>query len=168
MTRTLACCALAFATAPALAQGQPADPAALDLMVEQFTGVGLGQPGGAREPVDRRLRLRPCTGTPQADWHGAPGRTVVLSCPDRGGWRVYVNLVSDTRQADRTARAAPAIGRGDTVTLVVAGPGFAIRRQGEALQAGAVGEWIAVRTVAGGDPVRARIVQPGIAEIPLR
>lgn len=166
MKASFACFVLLLAAAPAGAQ--QTDPAALDRMVEQFTGVALGQPGGAREPVDRRLRLRACTGTPQAGWHGTPGRTVVLSCPDRGGWRVYVNLLSDPGRPERRASAAPAIGRGDTVTLVVTGPGFAIRRQGEALQAGAVGEWIAVRTVAGGDPVRARIVQPGLAEIPLR
>lgn len=159
-----------LAAAPALAQATLADPAALDRVVEQFTGQPLGQPGGARAPVDRRMRLRACPAGPQASWHGAPGRTVVVACPEPGGWRVFVNLIPAGLAASGVdAPVAPraTIKRGESLTVAVTGRGFAIRRPAEALEAGAVGDWIAVRTTRDGEPLRARIVQPGLAEIPL-
>ena len=164
---TLPLAALLLAPAPLHAQQPLTDPAQLDRLVEAFTGAAQGQPGGAREPVHRRLRLRVCGADPQAGWHGAPGRTVVLACPDAGGWRVYVNLVPD-RAAGASAPQANAVKRGDSLTVSVTGRGFAVRRPAEALESGAVGDWIAVRTATGGDPVRAQIVQPGLAEIPLQ
>lgn len=160
---------LLLLSAPACLAAQPpvADPAALDRVVERFTGVPVGQPGGAREPVDRRLRLRPCDASPQASWHGAPGRTVMLTCPDSGGWRIYVNLLPTSASAAASAAAQPAVKRGESLTVVVRGQGFAIRRSAEALQGGAVGEWIAVRTGPDSDPIRARLIQPGLAEVAL-
>lgn len=149
--------------APLAAQAPAADHAALDRQVAAFTGAAIGTPGGARAPVDRRLRLRPCASDPVASWHGAPGRAVQLACPDTGGWRIFVNLV----QPPAPARAVQAVRRGDTLTVVVTGRGFAIRRSAEALEAGAVGDWIAVRTAPDSAPLRAQIVQPGQAEIPL-
>src|SRR6478609_6219167 len=61
MRTKLAVAALALlgATAPALAAGF-ADPAAIDRAVAAFTGAPIGTPGGARTPVDRRLRLAAC------------------------------------------------------------------------------------------------------------
>lgn len=165
MTRTPACLLLLTASPILAAQPPIADPAALDRVVEQFTGVPVGQPGGAREPVDRRLRLRPCPAPPQAQWHGAPGRTVMLTCPEGGGWRIYVNLLPTGATA--RAPAQPAVKRGENLTVVVRGQGFAIRRPAEALEGGALGEWIAVRTGPGTDPIRARLVQPGVAEVEL-
>lgn len=156
---------LAAAAMPAAAQPGLTDPAALDRLVERFTGSALGQPGGAREPVDRRLRLRACASAPAASWHGAPGRTVQVACPEPGGWRVFVNLVAGP--SSTAAASAPVVRRGESLTVAVTGRGFAIRRPAEALEAGAVGDWIGVRVAAGGNPVRARIVQPGLAEIPL-
>ena len=152
------------AAAPAAAQTAFADHDALDRHVAAFTGAAMGMPGGARAPVDRRLRLRSCSNTPAASWHGEPGRTVQLVCPDPGGWRIFVNLV----QVPGPAKAVQAVKRGDALTVVVTGRGFAVRRSAEALEAGSVGDWIAVRTAAEGDPLRARIVQPGQAEIPLQ
>ena len=159
--------ALLLAAAPLQAQQALTDPAELDRLVERFTGAAQGQPGGAREPVDPRLRLRACGADPQAAWHGAPGRTMVLACPEPGGWRVYVNLVPVGAPAAGTAHK-PAVKRGDSLTVSVTGRGFAIRRPAEALESGALGDWIAVRTATGSEPVRARIVQPGLAEIPLQ
>lgn len=167
--RTPACLLLLSAPACLAAQPPIADPATLDRVVEQFTGVPVGQPGGAREPVDRRLRLRPCGASPQAIWHGAPGRTVMLTCPEGSGWRIYVNLLptSATASAAASAAAQPAVKRGESLTVVVRGQGFAIRRSAEALQGGAVGDWIAVRTGPTSDPIRARLIQPGLAEVAL-
>lgn len=167
MIRPLPLAAVLLAATPLHAQQTLTEPARLDQLVERFTGVPQGQPGGAREPVDRRLRLRACKADPQAGWHGAPGRTVVLDCAGPDGWRVYVNLVPANGLSTGTAQAN-AVKRGDSLTVSVTGHGFAIRRPAEALESGAVGEWIAVRTATGGEALRARIVQPGLAEIPLQ
>lgn len=167
MIRTLSLAALLLFAAPLEAQQAVTDPAQLDRLVERFTGVPQGQSGGARERVDPRLRLRTCSADPQAGWHGAPGRTVVLACPEPGGWRVYVNLIPIGGPASSPTQK-PAVKRGDSLTVSVTGRGFAIRRPAEALESGALGDWIAVRTATGSEPVRARIVQPGLAEIPLQ
>lgn len=167
MIRILPFAALLLGSASLRAEQVPTDPAQLDWLVERFTGAAQGQPGGAREPVDRRLRLRACNADPQAGWHGTPGRTVMLACPEPGGWKVYVNLIPAIETAARAAPVA-AVKRGDNLTVSVVGRGFAIRRSAEALESGAVGDWIAVRTAPGAEPLRARIVQTGLAEIPLQ
>lgn len=167
MIRMMSCLAIVLGSAPLAAQPAQSDPAMLDRMVEAFTGTPLGQPGGAREPVDRRLRLRACSAPPEPGWHGSPGRTVVIQCPDRGGWRIYVNLVPHTGSAAPTKTSA-AVKRGENLTVAVVGRGFAIRRPAEALESGGVGDWIAVRTATDREPLRVRIVQPGLAEIALR
>lgn len=167
MIRPLPLAAVLLAATPLHAQQALTDPVQLDQLVERFTGVAQGQPGGARAPVDRRLRLRACKADLQAGWHGPPGRTVVLACAEPGGWRVYVNLAPASGLPAGTAQAN-AVKRGDALTVSVIGRGFAIRRPAEALESGAVRDWIAVRTATGGEPLRARIVQPGLAEIPLQ
>ncbi|MEY4720681.1 MAG: hypothetical protein RIQ46_406, partial [Pseudomonadota bacterium] len=66
------------------------------------------------------------------------------------------------------AAAAPAINRGDAVTIAVAGEGFAVSQPGEALEGGPVGTWIRVRGLsAKAQPMRARVVRPGLVEMPL-
>ena len=151
-----------------------ADHAALDRLVAAFAGAAIGAPGGALAPVDRRLRLRPCTAPPALQWHGAPGRTVAVTCSGPGGWRIFVNLAPLAAPANHPASSrtaatrTAAIKRGDALTVAVIGQGFVIRRSAEALESGVAGDWIAVRTGAQNEPVRARIVEPGLAEIPLR
>ncbi|WP_324261181.1 flagella basal body P-ring formation protein FlgA [Altererythrobacter sp. H2] len=163
MFRSIILPALSALAAPAVAQSTPIPHAELDRIVARFTGMAIGQPGGAREPVDRRLRLRACGSDPVASWHGAPGRTVQIACPDGGGWRIFVNLVVGPATTSRQ----PAVRRGESLTVAVTGRGFTVRRTAQALSAGAVGDWIPVRTSDGSEPVRARLVQPGLAEIPL-
>lgn len=153
--------------APLAAQAPLTDHGALDRLVAAFTGAAIGTPGGARAPVDRRLRLKACAGEPVAAWHGEPGRTVQITCPGAAGWRVFVNLIAHTPTA-RESAAQSAVKRGDALTVTVTGRGFAVRRSAEALEAGKAGDWIAVRTATGAEPLRARIVQPGLVEIPLR
>jgi flagellar basal body P-ring formation protein FlgA len=160
--RCTAALALSLA-APLSAQVALADHASLDAIVDRFLSAQMVQPAVARAPIDRRLRLRACSSEPVAAWHGAPGRVVQLACPGSAGWRIYVNLAASSTPAAR----APAVKRGDALTVSVTGQGFAIRRSAEALESGVVGEWIAVRTSAGAEPLRARIIQPGLAEIPL-
>ncbi len=149
-----------------------ADLDALDARVARFTGVAAGLPGGALQPLDRRLRLRSCAAEPQLGWHGAGRRTVLVQCPDPGGWRLFVP-VGGAGAGEYEAPEPPMIGRGDAVTIAVTGAGFAVSQPGEALEAGARGAWIRVRVAAGPGPgqgagaMRAQVVRPGFVAIPL-
>lgn len=137
------------------------DPTRIDRIVEAFTGTAIGQPGGARQPADRRLQLAPCTSPLQASWHGAPGRTVRVACNDGPGWQVFVAL----QPLPATANAAPAVKRGDRLTVTVRGRGFTIQQPGEAAEAGLIGDWITVRMAQGQKTVSARIERAGLATI---
>jgi flagella basal body P-ring formation protein FlgA len=151
----------AFAATPAVAQ--TADLATIDNAVAGFTGASIGQPGGAATPVDRRLRLRPCVVPLALGWYGTRRDTVEVACPVPGSWRIYVPLRGDSAVA-----AAPLIERGDSVTIVVSGEGFAVSQPGEAMEAGARGTWIKVRTLgAKAEPMRARVLRPGAVGIDL-
>ena len=177
-------------SAPALGEGagggagERTDPAAIDAAVAAFTGAAPGAPGGALAPADRRLRLAPCTAPLAAGWHGTARSMVRVECPDPGGWRVFVALrggpapagLGARRAGAGTAPAAPSVERGDPVTVMIRGRGFTIQQAGEAMEPGREGEWIGIRLPSaarpgapGGraEPVRARILRPGLAVIPL-
>jgi len=162
----VAAAALCATAAPAVAAGF-ADPAAIDSAVAQFTGAGIGAPGGARSPVDRRLRLAQCAAPFALEWYGKSRETVLVRCPEAGGWRIFVPLAAGG------SRPAGAVGpdvitRGEVVTITVRGSGFTLSRQGEAMEAGAVGEWIRVRAVdKRGDPLRAQVLRPGLVGMEL-
>lgn len=163
MIRTFIPIAALALAAPALAQTH-ADLAEVDRAVAAFTGVPQGQPGGAALPVDRRLRLTPCRAALATGWYGARQETVEVSCPTPGGWRLFVPLAG----MSRGEAAPPAITRGDAVSIAVSGQGFTVAQNGEALESGAVGAWIKVRTANPGAPaLRARVIRPGLVGIDL-
>lgn len=158
--------ALILAASPTL--GPIADLAAMDREVERFTGVPVGAEGGAALPVDRRLRLAPCRSPLALSWRTPRQDTVLVECPDAGSWRIFVPVRRSLGPAGGGAAAAPAINRGDAVTIAVAGEGFAVSQPGEALEGGPVGTWIRVRGLsAKAQPMRARVVRPGLVEMPL-
>ena len=143
---------------PALAN-EFQDLAAIDRAVEAFTGAATGAPGGARLPVDRRLRLHRCGAGLALERYGANRSTVLVRCPDAGGWRIFVPL-----DAAPAAAEQPLVQRGEMVAVTVRGTGFSLTRKGEALDSGGQGEWIRVRLSGAGnrrEPVRARVLQPG-------
>ena len=152
--------------APALGQTAFADLAAIDRAVAGFAGADIGQPGGAILPVDRRLRLAPCVQPPELGWRDTRHETVLVQCPVPGGWHIYVPV-----RAAQGGGGAVAVARGEDVTISVTGDGFSVSQSGEALDGGAVGEWIRVRAAKDGltrsDAIRARIVRPGAVEVPL-
>jgi len=150
--------------APAAAAGFT-DPAAIDRAVAEFTGSEIGSPGGARLPVDRRLRLAQCPVAFALEWYGKARDTVLVRCPEAGGWRMFVPLTSGAE-----AQQGPAVvSRGEVVAITVRGSGFSLTRQGEALESGAVGEWIRVRATGnrGNDPLRAQVLRPGLVGMEL-
>ncbi|MFO1255793.1 MAG: flagella basal body P-ring formation protein FlgA [Sphingomonadaceae bacterium] len=147
---------------PAFAQTH-ADLAEVDRAVAAFTGVPQGQPGGAALPVDRRLRLAPCRVPLATGWYGTRQDTVEVSCA-APGWKLYVPLAG----AGRAEAAAAAVTRGDAVSIAISGEGFTVAQSGEALESGAVGAWIKVRTVNPAAPaLRARVIRPGLVGIDL-
>lgn len=156
---TLAGAAALAIALPAAAAGF-ADHAAIDLEIARFTGASIGVPGGARLPVDRRLKLARCAGPLALEWYGQRRDTVLVRCPDAGGWRIYVPVEGGTAPA---ARQEAAVAKGENVSITVRGQGFTLSRSGEALDGGAVGQWIRVRPAgnAKADPVRARVLRPG-------
>ncbi|RDC59160.1 hypothetical protein HME9302_00345 [Alteripontixanthobacter maritimus] len=169
--------------APLSAQSGFTDPAAIDAAVASFTGAPIGALGGAKDPVDRRLRLARCSSAPTLDWHTPRRDTVRVECPDPRGWRIFVAVTGGSNGAAQrpgaarsiAARDEPVVKRGEVVTMTIKGRGFSISRQGEALEDGMAGNWIRVRpTAAAGrrttgnrDEMRGRIVRPGLLEIPL-
>jgi flagella basal body P-ring formation protein FlgA len=151
-----------------------ADLDAIDRQVAAFTGAPVGAPGGAQTAVDRRLRLQDCAAPLAVSWNGMRRDVVQVQCPLAGGWRIFVPLASAAMAGG--AMSAPAVSRGDAVTVAVTGDGFSVSQPGEALEGGAIGAWIRVRPVKGaglpgvsgnGDTLRAQIVRPGMVAIPL-
>lgn len=141
------------------------DPAAIDRAVAAFTGAAIGAPGGARMASDPRLRLAACSGPLAVSWH-TPARTAVaVECAGPTPWRVFV-ATNPAPGSAATPRAAPAVKRGDAITILVRGRGFSVQQPGEAMEAGAIGEWIEVRTSRKAQGLRARIERPGLAVVP--
>lgn len=142
------------------------DPAAIDRAVVAFTGAGIGAPGGPRLPADPRLRLAACAAPLAVAWHGTARQSVRVECPGPQTWRIFVAVDNAAGASAAGTRAAPAIKRGDALTIMVRGRGFSVQQSGEAMENGAVGDWIFVRSARKAEPLRARIERPGLAVIP--
>src|SRR5262245_49316028 len=101
-----------------------ADLDAIDRQVAAFTGAPIGAPGGAAMPVDRRLRLQTCSVPLAVGWNGLRRDSVQVQCPQTGGWRIFVQLAGAGLGGVAAVPAAPAVSRGDAVTIAVTGQGF--------------------------------------------
>lgn len=174
MTRKLSILIAAAAVLPTPALAAPyssggADLAQIDRQVALFTGAPQGTIGGAVLPVDRRLRLAACNSPLTIGWHTARKESVVVQCPDAGSWRLFVP-VTPAQQASAVPEA-PAVTPNEAVTVSVVGEGFAVSQPGIAMDKGAVGAWVRVRMVAGGQPrgdaMRAQVVRPGLVKVPM-
>ena len=154
---------LAFAV-PATAASY-VEPVEIDRAVAAFTGASPGAGGGEMLPVDPRLRLAPCAAPLALSWRGDRHDTVLVQCPDAGSWHIFVAV----RAAASGASRRPAVARGEAITLAVTGDGFTVSEGGEALEAGAVGDWVLVAPLREGkpvsEPIRARIVRPGLVTL---
>lgn len=148
------------------------DVGGLDRAVSAFTGRPVGVPGGARAPVDPRLKLAPCP-TVSINWRTEAHDAVVVSClgPE---WKIYVPVVADASRPSaapaaapmRPVAAAPVIRRGDPVTIEAGNAGFAITRDGVAMGDAAPGARVAVRVEGAKAPVQAVAIEPGRATLP--
>lgn len=147
---------------PAHAQTQRfEDINGLEALVVGRLGASVGQPGGPAAPVDRRLKLAACPGTPVIE--GPVLGAAVVRC-EALGWRIRVPL-----RATNMAPAAPAamlVRKGDPVEMVASGLAFSVSTQMIADEDGAKGDMIRVRADRKSAPVVARIVDAGIVSAP--
>lgn len=142
------------------------DPKGIDVAIAEFVGAAIGEPGGARHTVDRRLKLAVCSAPLAIDWHGKRRDTVKVACPDRGGWQIFMAIAQVSAEAEEPANAVPVVQRGDGVNIVVRGKGFSVAQTGEALEGGAVGDWIRVRPGDARDALQAQVERPGLVIVP--
>lgn len=161
---------LALIAGPAAAQGFQ-DTVALDKAVAAFTGHAIGEEGGARTAVDRRLRLSACP-TVALSWHTDRHDAVVVTCPTPQ-WRIFVGVRSVTPPPlPAMLPAAPppkpviVIKRGDPISVVAGENGFTVSRDGIAMGDAAAGARVPVQVERGKPPIQAIAVSPGTATLP--
>lgn len=145
----------------------------IDVLVAATMGAEVGQPGGARALVDRRLKLKAC---PVAlEITGPDMGAAAVRCPALG-WRIRVPLDLTAEPAPAAATRVPqqrgaagqgqeGIKRGEPILLTVDRPMFSLSRVMIADKDGRVGEVIPVRDDPKGKPIFVRIVEPGRATI---
>lgn len=147
---------------------------ALDRLVAQFAGAPIGELGGARAPVDKRLKLAACD-APQLSWRSAAEDAVVIRCQGPQQWRVFVPVNALPRPAAPAAAAVPApmvvkpatvIKRGDPVLIEAGAAGFSITREGLAMADAAAGARVLVKVDDKRPPVAAIAIEPGRARLP--
>lgn len=146
--------------------------AMLDAIVTQFTGKALGEQGGARAPVDKRLKLQACA-APQLEWRTEAKDAVVVRCM-APAWRIYVPVdavpqpkpVPVAAQAPVVVKALPVIRRGDPITVEAGAAGFSISREGVAMGDAVAGARLLVKVDEKKAPIQAVAVEPGLARLP--
>lgn len=140
---------LIFLASPAYSQAFE-DVEALRNVVSTQTGVDA-----ASVTIDQRLKLKKCPATPliEAPVMGA----VAVRCPSLG-WRIRVPIATlDTSRAV----SAPLVRRGDTVEVVAVGPGYSVSSSGTAMEEGAKGAAVRVKTGNASVPVTATVLDVG-------
>ncbi|WP_188053534.1 flagella basal body P-ring formation protein FlgA [Sphingosinithalassobacter sp. CS137] len=161
-----------IAATPAAAQDFQSTEA-LDTLVAQFTGKAIGEEGGARTAVDRRLRLAACA-APQLEWRTDAHDAVVVRCM-APSWRIFVPVdaapAAQAQAAAAQGSTRPAdqelvIRRGDPITVEAGAQGFSITRDGIAMSDAAPGARLLVRVEEREPPIQAVAVQPGRATLP--
>ncbi|VXC73896.1 flagella basal body P-ring formation protein FlgA [Sphingomonas sp. 8AM] len=152
------------------------DTVAIDRAVAAFTTRPIGAEGGARAPVDARLRLATC-GMVALSWRTDAHDAVVVACADPA-WRIFVPVIAPPRAATAApavlhagavapaARVEPVIRRGDSVTIEAGSDGFSITREGVAMADAAPGGRVMVRVTDSARPVQAVAVDAGRATLP--
>ncbi len=166
---------LLLAAAPAGGAIAFQDTSGLDRAVAAFTSRPIGAEGGARTPIDPRLRLAQCS-TVALAWRTEAHDTVVVSCngPD---WRIFVPVIRPASAPPPTAtavrptivaavKAEPVIRRGDPVVIEAGSNGFSISREGVAIGDAPPGGRFMVKVDDAKSPVQAIALEPGRATLP--
>ncbi|WP_407696392.1 flagella basal body P-ring formation protein FlgA [Sphingomicrobium astaxanthinifaciens] len=163
MTPIIEAVALSVTTLAPTNAAPHVDLASLEAEVIQFMGAGIGESGGPLSPIDRRLRLTSCPVPTEFSWYGRDRSSVLVRCPQPGSWRLFVPV---SRTPASVESEAPAIERGDHISVSIDGKGYTLTRKGQALESGKVGDWIKVRFGdRNSEPVMAKVVRGGKAVI---
>lgn len=146
----------------------------LDKAVTGFTGQPIGATGGARTPVDTRLKLATCPMVSLA-WRTDAHDSVVVTCPDPQ-WRIFVPVLMLPSPPKPAPVAGPApapaakpvivIKRGDPVTVEAGTEGFSVTRDGIAMGDAATGQRFLVKVQDGKPPIQAIAIEAGKAKVP--
>lgn len=154
---------LLLAGAPASAASFE-DVAALDMRVAAALGAGVGEPGGAARPIDKRLRLAAC---PEPALVDAPAMGAATVRCEPLGWRIRVPLVrSAAAIAEVAAKAEPIIRKGDQVELTASAGSFTVSTVAVAEQDGAPGDRIRVRSEGKKGAVIGIVTEEGRVSLP--
>ncbi len=170
----LLCLSVTSATAAAAAAGFQST-AALDHAVASFTGRPVGADGGARTPVDSRLKLAACPTVSMA-WRGENHDAVVVTCAGSEAgqsWRLFVPIlhaaplpIAPGIVPAMAIKAPPVIHRGDPVLVEAGSDGFTITREGIAMGDAAPGARFLLKVDDAKGPVQAVAVDSGRATLP--
>jgi flagella basal body P-ring formation protein FlgA len=160
-----------LAPAPALAAGGIENLDALERRLVISLGADIGQPGGPRVAVDRRMKLAACPAEVVID-PPAMG-AVALRCVPLG-WRIRVPLLAGGHAAPVAAMAIvappvkrePVIRRGDPVELAAGTATFRVTSEVIAEQDGAPGDRIRVRADRKSPPMLVEVIAAGHARLP--
>lgn len=144
-----------------------ADPAQIESEVAAFVGVSPAEVPGTLIPIDRRLRLTACARPLDLSWNGNRQDSVLVQCPQPGGWKLYVRLANQSQSAARAQPAPAAVKRGEAVTVSLKGRGFTITQAAQSLDDGAVGEWVRIR-VGKDSELQAQVLRPGAVGMSLQ
>ena len=165
---------VAFALATPAAAQSFQSTVMIDKAVTGFTGRAIGDDGGARTPVDTRLKLTTCPMV-TLNWRTPAHDSVVVACPDPE-WRIFVPvriaapaLVAPTplaASAPAAVKPAVVIKRGDPVSVIAGTEGFSVTRDGIAVNDAPVGGRVLIKVQDGKPPIQAIAVEPGKASIP--
>lgn len=164
-------CSLLIAS-PAVAQTGFQDTGAIDRAVASFTGKPIGTEGGARTPVDTRLKLAACPMV-SMQWRADNHDSVVVSCTGPE-WRIYVPVIvpppapAPAAPVPVAAVAKPVIviKRGDPVTIEAGAAGFSITREGVAMTDAPSGGRLFINVDGTKKPVQAIAIDTGRATLP--
>ena len=148
------------------------DTGSIDRAVAGFTAHAIGEEGGARTPIDTRLRLAGCPMV-SLSWRTEAHDAVVVACsgPD---WRLFVPVIrpagvtpaATTAIAQAAVKAAPVIKRGDPVLVEAGNEGFSVTREGIAMGDAAPGSRFLVKVEDARGPVQAVAMADGRAVLP--
>ena len=150
------------------AQGQVMESLpALEQQLEQFLGKGQGEAGGARQAIDRRLRLKKC---PQRPVIEKRDKSLALIRCEPLNWRISVALAGqdngDQGPLRSQVKSQVMVKRGQPVLLIVHKNGFMVSRQMQADRTGSLGDIIPVRATRKATPVMAEIIGEGRVVLP--
>lgn len=158
---------IAFSMLAVLSMGAASpfeDTAHLDRQVALHLSANIGDAGGARAPIDTKLRLKRCPGA--LGFSETNNNAVMVSCPELG-WRIFVPVRRGQARASNQPDHAEeyVVLRNQPLTLVVRRPSFSISYGVIAQKNGRIGDYIPVRSSRKSKELMARVSGSGEVEL---